>query len=169
MMFDPTRMQNLDATQVGTIGEYLVASIVGGFGYEVIHSPAKGFDLLVLPPDERSMPVRVDVKTKSTSNSQRTYSIRRGKTTTFRDYEAGACDLFALVCLEEMAISFVPCEDYDGKGTIYINPNAHRATDPYESWVKALSATELANSFLNERTNNIKKRNTTGDQLSLSL
>jgi len=81
-MFDPTRMQNLDATQVGTIGEYLVASVVGGFGYEVIHSPAKGFDLLVLPPDERSMPVRVDVKTKSTSNSQRTYSIRRGKTTT---------------------------------------------------------------------------------------
>jgi hypothetical protein len=132
-------MTNLDATQIGTVGEFFVASVLGGYGYEVIHSPAKGFDLLVLPADERSDPIRIDVKTKSASSGQRTYSIRRGKTTTFREYQAGACDLFALVCLEDMAIAFVPCKNYDKKSTIYINPEKHRAIDPYKSWLQAIN------------------------------
>lgn len=172
-LFNPSLMQNLDATQVGTVGEYFVASVLGGFGYEVIHSPAKGFDLLVLPADERTDPIRVDVKTKSSSTGGRNYSIRRGKTTTFREYSSGACDLFALVCLEDMSIAFVPCDDYDGKSSIYINPEKHKAVSPYESWCKAING-ELdldlveKKSFLpNEpRTNGIDRQ---GDQLSFSL
>ena len=51
-------------------------------------------------------PIRVDVKTVKAADKPRTYSIRKGKTTTFREYEAGDCDLFALVCLEDQSIVF---------------------------------------------------------------
>jgi hypothetical protein len=54
-------MENLDATQIGEVGEHFVVSVLGGFGLEVYKTNAKGFDLLVLG----DKPIRVDVKTKS--------------------------------------------------------------------------------------------------------
>lgn len=134
-LFDPSRMDNLDASQIGTVGEYLVAAVIAGYGYEVHHTRCNGYDLLVMRPGKD--PIRVDVKTMKHADKPRQWSIRRGKTTTFREYEAGDCDIFALVCLEDQSIVFDRCEKYDGKGFIYINRNRHSATCPHESWHSA--------------------------------
>ena len=82
-------------------------------------------------------PIRVDVKTIKAADRPRQYSIRRGKTTTFREYSAGDCDLFALVCLEDQSILFDRCDKYHGKSSIYINRDTHRNTCPHESWLSA--------------------------------
>jgi len=132
--FNPELMRSLDATHIGTIGEYFVASVLGGYGYEVIHAAGKGYDLLVMPVGHGDHPIRVDVKTKSHDDGHRVFSIKKGKTTTFRGYESGSCDLFALLCLEDMSLSFDLCEDFDGKGSLYLNREAHKRVDPYDSW-----------------------------------
>ena len=41
-LFKPTRMKDLNSTDVGTIVEYFVASILGGFGLEVTRADASG-------------------------------------------------------------------------------------------------------------------------------
>ena len=137
-LFAADRMDNLDASQVGTIGEYLVAAVIAGYGYEVHHTKCNGYDLLVMRPGE-APPIRVDVKTVKAADKPRTYSIRKGKTTTFREYEAGDCDLFALVCLEDQSIVFDRCDKYDGKTSIYINRDKHRYACPHRSWQSALN------------------------------
>lgn len=139
-IFNPSLMTNLDATQVGRIGEYLVAAILSGYGYEVHHTAGNGYDLLVMLP-ENAGTIRVDVKTKKAATGARLYSIRKGKTTTFREYEAGICDVFALVCLEDMSVSFEKCNDYDGKKSIYINRLLHQETCPYSTWQSSIEDT----------------------------
>ena len=126
-------MNDLDASQVGKIGEYLVAAVLSGYGYDVHHANGKGYDLLVMLPDNDGV-IRVDVKTKKAATGARLFNIRKGKTTTFREYEAGLCDVFALVCLEDMSVSFERCSDYDGKNAIYINRLTHQGTCPYTAW-----------------------------------
>jgi len=135
-LYRSERMEGLDATQIGEIGEYFVASVLGGFGLEVFKTNGKGFDLLVMGDN----PIRVDVKTKSSLDGQRIYNIKKGKKTNYRDFNPQACDIFALVCLEDLSLSFHRSEDYAGKRSIYVNAKAHSATDPYESW---LSATDI--------------------------
>ena len=130
--FNPERMTNLDSSQVGTVGEFFVASILAGYGLEVHHTKSNGYDLLVCLPDGKV--VRVDVKTKKAATGARLYSIRKGKTTTFREYEAGQCDVFALVCLEDMSITFQMCSDHDGKNSIYLNREEHVDTCPHTAW-----------------------------------
>ena len=130
-------MSNLDATQVGRIGEYLVAAILSGYGYEVHHTAGSGYDLLVMLPNNDGT-IRVDVKTKKAATGARLYSIRKGKTTTFREYEAGGCDVFALVCLEDMSVAFERCDNYDGKNSIYINRLIHQETCPYSTWQSSI-------------------------------
>jgi len=137
-LFAPERMSTLDASQVGTVGEYLVAAIVSGYGYEVHHTKCNGYDLLVMIPNRA--PIRIDVKTLRSSGANRTYSIRKGKTTTFRDYSAGDCDLFALVCLEDMSVLFDRCDKYDGKSSVYINRHQHKNTCPHQSWVDSIAS-----------------------------
>jgi hypothetical protein len=132
-LYRSERMEGLDATQIGEVGEHFVASVLGGFGLEVFKTNGKGFDLLVMGDN----PIRVDVKTKSSLDGQRIYNIKKGKTTNYRDFNPRACDIFALVCLEDLSLSFHRSEDYAGKRSIYVNAKAHSATDPYESWVSA--------------------------------
>jgi len=132
-LYRAERMENLDATQIGEVGEHFVVSVLGGFGLEVYKTNAKGFDLLVLG----DKPIRVDVKTKSSLEGQRIYNIKKGKKTNYRDFNPQACDIFALVCLEDLSLSFHRSEDYAGKRSIYVNADRHSATDPYESWVSA--------------------------------
>jgi hypothetical protein len=136
-LFAPERMDDLDSSQIGTVGEYLVAAVIAGYGYEVHHTKCNGYDLLVMR--DGADPIRVDVKTVKAANKPRTYSIRKGKTTTFREYEAGDCDLFALVCLEDQSIVFDRCDKYDGKSSIYINRDKHRDTCSHRSWQSALN------------------------------
>ena len=138
ILFNPNLMSKLDATQVGRIGEYLVAAILSGYGYEVHHTAGSGYDLLVMLPDNAGT-LRVDVKTKKAATGARLYSIRKGKTTTFREYEAGGCDVFALVCLEDMSVAFEKCDDYDGKKSIYINRLIHQETCPYSTWQSSIA------------------------------
>ena len=138
-LFNPKLMMNLDATQVGRIGEYLVAAVLSGYGYEVHHTSGTGYDLLVMLPNNAGT-IRVDVKTKKAATGARLYSIRKGKTTTFREYEAGDCDIFALVCLEDMSVTFRKCESYDGKNSIYINSLVHQKTCPYTAWQSSISS-----------------------------
>lgn len=135
--FDPARMEKLDAGQVGSIGEYFVASLLSGYGYEVHHTKTNGYDLLAVVPGLREY-VRVDVKTQKNADKPRNFRIWKGKNTTIRDYEVGDCDIFALVCLEDMSVMFTPCELYDGKKNVYVNREEHIQTDPYESWSKAV-------------------------------
>lgn len=132
-LYRSERMEGLDATQIGEVGEHFVASVLGGFGLEVFKTNGKGFDLLVMGDN----PIRVDVKTKSSLDGQRIYNIKKGKKTNYRDFNPQACDIFALVCLEDLSLSFHRSEDYAGKRSIYVNAKAHSATDPYESWVSA--------------------------------
>ena len=132
-LYRSERMEGLDATQIGEVGEYFVASVLGDFGLEVFKTNGKGFDLLVMGDN----PIRVDVKTKSSLDGQRIYNIKKGKKTNYRDFNPQACDIFALVCLEDLSLSFHRSEDYAGKRSIYVNAKAHSATDPYESWVSA--------------------------------
>lgn len=127
-------MINLDASQIGEIGEHFVASVIGGFGYQVFKTNAKGFDLLVMSEDT---PIRVDVKTKSSLEGQRIYNIKKGKTRKWKDFDPKVCDVFALVCLEDLSLTFHKAEDYAGKRSIYVNSKKHSSTDPYESWLKA--------------------------------
>ena len=134
-LFSANRMDSLDASQTGTVGEYLVAAVLAGYGHEVHHTKCNGYDLLVMHPDRN--PIRVDVKTIKAADRPRQYCIRRGKTTTFREYSAGDCDLFALVCLEDQSILFDRCDKYHGKSSIYINRDTHRNTCPHESWLSA--------------------------------
>jgi len=135
-LYRSERMESLDATQIGEVGEHFVASVLGGFGLEVFKTNGKGFDLLVMGDN----PIRVDVKTKSSLEGQRIYNIKKGKKTNYRDFNPKVCDIFALVCLEDLSLSFHRSEDYAGKRSIYVNANKHSATDPYESW---LSATDI--------------------------
>ena len=137
-LFNPNLMDPLDATQVGRIGEHLVAAVVAGYGYEVHHTAGSGYDLLVMLPDDSGV-IRVDVKTKKAATGARLYSIRKGKTTTFREYEAGDCDIFALVCLEDMSVTFEKCADYDGKNSIYLNRLIHRDTCPHTAWQECVN------------------------------
>jgi len=132
-LFNPDFMTDLDATQIGRIGEHLVAAILAGFGYEVHHTAGAGYDLLVMLPGDEGI-IRVDVKTKKAATGARLYSIRKGKTTTFREYKAGNCDVFALVCLEDMSVTFEMCSDYDGKNSIYLNREEHVETCPHSAW-----------------------------------
>lgn len=132
-LFNPDFMTDLDATQIGRIGEHLVAAILAGFGYEVHHTAGAGYDLLVMLPGDEGV-IRVDVKTKKAATGARLYSIRKGKTTTFREYKAGNCDVFALVCLEDMSVTFEMCSDYDGKNSIYLNREEHVETCPHSAW-----------------------------------
>jgi hypothetical protein len=136
--FDPVMFKNLEATQVGTVGEYFVASILGGFGYEVFKVAGSGFDILVSDVKTGDM-TRVNVKTKVADKGSRSFSVQKGKTTTFRPYDGSHCDLFALLCLEDQSLCFTPVDEHLGKSSIYINRKEHRAVDPYTSWMEALS------------------------------
>lgn len=136
-LFDPSLMNNLDATQIGRIGEHLVAAMLGGYGYEVHHTAGNGYDLLVMLPDEAGT-VRVDVKTKKAATNARQFSIRKGKTTTYREYEAGLCDVFALVCLEDTSITFEKSDNYCGKTGIYLNGSEHNSICPYSAWKECI-------------------------------
>jgi hypothetical protein len=137
-LYQSDRMENLDASQIGEVGEHFVTSVLGGFGLEVFKTNGKGYDLIVM--NEPYAPIRVDVKTKSSLEGQRIYNIKKGKKTNYRDFDPQACDIFALVCLEDLSISFHRSEDYAGKRSIYVNADEHSATDPYESWVAATQA-----------------------------
>lgn len=139
-VFSPERMQNLTATHVGEVGEFLVASILGGFGFEVVKTNGKGYDLIVMPRSEGQRPIRVDVKTKASSEGPRIFNIKKGKKTTYRDYDPSDCDVFALVCLEDLSLTFKKCSEFAGKRSIYLNRDEHKATDPYASWVDSLTA-----------------------------
>jgi len=136
-LFDPNRMNSLDASQVGRIGEHLVAAMLAGYGHEVHHTAGNGYDLLVMLPDT-SDTIRVDVKTKKAATNARRFNIKKGKTTTFREYEAGICDVFALVCLEDTSVTFEKCDDYVGKSGIYLNGRTHRGTCPYSAWKECI-------------------------------
>lgn len=139
-MFDVSKMNEMDSTQVGTVGENFVASVLGGFGCEVSHATGQGYDLVVLEKhnDGSTKPIRIDVKTARSASKQRNFHIGKGKSHPgFRDYEAGSCDLFALLCLEDMSLVFKKCETYVGKKSIYINPLEHNSTDSYDSWMEA--------------------------------
>jgi len=136
-LFDPSLMTPLDCSQVGRIGEHLVTAILSGYGYEVHHTAGSGYDLLVMLPDQKGV-IRVDVKTKKAATGARLYNIKKGKTTTFREYESGVCDVFALVCLEDTSVTFEKCDNYDGKTSIYLNRVAHQETCPYTAWQLAI-------------------------------
>lgn len=141
-LFNPKRMKNLDATQVGAIGENLVASILAGYGYEVVRTNGKGYDLIVMPPSSHRAnayyPILVDVKTKASADGQRIFNIKKGKKTNYRDYDSSDCDLFALVCLEDMSVVFRKCDEFEGKRSIYLNSEEHKQIDPYVSWREAV-------------------------------
>ena len=138
-MFDIQKMSEMDSTKIGFVGENLVASILGGFGCEVSHASGQGYDLVVIKNEEGKVtPIRIDVKTATSASRQRTFHIAKGKSQPgFRDYEAGNCDLFALLCLEDLSLVFKKCSDYHGKRTIYINTSEHINTDCYDSWCEA--------------------------------
>lgn len=139
-MFDIQRMSNMDSTKIGFVGENLVASILGGFGCEVSHASGQGYDLVVIAKDKKgnAKPIRIDVKTATQANRKRVFHIAKGKSQPgFRDYEAGNCDLFALLCLEDLSLVFKKCDDYHGKRSIYINRQEHSDTDTYDSWCEA--------------------------------
>ena len=131
-LFKATRMRDLNSSDVGTIGEYFVASILGGFGLEVTKADASGYDLLVI---DEGRPVRIDVKTTTTDKKRRMWGIAKGKTGFFRDYDAKNCDVFALLCLEDQALTFERCKDYEGKRSIYLSAETHKSIDPYKSWL----------------------------------
>jgi len=137
-LYKPDRMEGMDASQIGEVGEHFVTSVLGGFGLEVFKTNGKGYDLIVM--NGPHPPIRIDVKTKSSLEGQRIYNIKKGKKTNYRDFDPQACDIFALVCLEDLSLSFHRSTDYAGKRSIYVNANQHSNTDPYESWVAATQA-----------------------------
>lgn len=141
-MFNVAKMNEMSGTQIGTVGENFVASVLGGFGCEVSHAVGQGYDLVVLDKhsDGSTKPIRIDVKTATSASKQRNFHIGKGKSYPgFRPYEAGGCDLFALLCLEDMSLVFQKCAAYVGKKSIYINPTKHTNTDAYDSWIEATS------------------------------
>jgi len=133
-LFNPNLMDGMDATHVGEVGEFLVASVLAGFGHEVAKTNGKGYDLIVM---DGHRTVRVDVKTKATKDGARIFNIKKGKKTTYRDYDPSDCDVFALLCLEDLSLTFQPCKVYAGKRSIYLNREAHMKADPYLSWLEA--------------------------------
>jgi hypothetical protein len=142
-LFNPKLMSRLDATQVGRIGEHLVTSMIAGYGYNVHHADGNGYDILAMIPKTRGKVIRIDVKTRKSAEGNRQFSIRKGKTTAFREYESDKCDLFALVCLEDQSVTFKKCSDYEGKNFIYLNAQSHKTTDPHESWVGVLETLDI--------------------------
>jgi hypothetical protein len=137
-LFNIDRMDGLDPTDIGTIGEHFVASIVGGFGYDVVKANGKGYDLLVLD-GERT--VRVDVKTARTNAVKQSFWIGKGagRTEERRGFEGENVDLFAFLCLETLGLVFRPSTDYIGKKLVYLKVD-ERITDPYESWKEAVAS-----------------------------
>lgn len=136
-LFNPERMQNMDPTQVGDVGEHLVASIVGGYGYEVVKANGKGYDLLTL---HEGKPIRIDVKTRSRHTPAMTFYVGKGKTTAYRDFTNENVDMFAFICLETLKLVFKPSADYIGLRSAYVPVSEWKDSDPYESWEQALSA-----------------------------
>lgn len=136
-LFSPQRMQNLDATQVGDVGEHLVASIVGGYGYEVVKANGKGYDLLTL---HEGKPIRIDVKTRSKRTNAMVFYVGKGKTTAYRDFTNDNVDMFAFVCLDPLKLVFKPSEQYVGKRSVYVPVEEWATVDPYQSWEEALTS-----------------------------
>ena len=134
-LYKPERMANLTSTQVGTIGEYLVASILGGFGVEITRADASSYDLLALIGDR---PIRIDVKTTATDSPRRGFWVGKGKTGNIRPFGGSGCDLFALVCLEDHAIFFDTCAKHAGKKIISLSRANHQNKDSYDSWLTSL-------------------------------
>lgn len=127
--FDPSRMKGLGATQIGRVGEYFVASILGGYGHDVIPACMDGYDLLVF---FQGVPIRVDVKT-ATASDRPMFNVGKGKTTTFRAFSNDNVDLFAFLRLDTLQLVFRPSYLYVGKRTVRL-PVKDWDVDPYDSW-----------------------------------
>jgi len=134
-LYKPERMTDLTSTQIGTVGEYLVASIMGGFGVDVTRSDASAYDILALVGN---IPIRIDVKTTAKNTPTRGFWVKKGKTGKERPFDGGGCDLFAFVCLEDHAIFFDTCDKYVGKTQIKIKRDSHQDQDPYQTWLNAV-------------------------------
>ena len=103
ILFNPDLMSDLDATQVGRIGEYLVAAILSGYGYEFITQPEVATFASNVADNAGS--IRVDVKAKKAATGAQLYSIRKVKPLRLEITEAGGCDVFALM-YEDMSVAF---------------------------------------------------------------
>lgn len=134
-LFNISRMASLTSSHIGDVGEHLVASLLGGYGYEVVHSRAAGHDIVAFYQDTA---IRVNVKTTMKDSGGRNFMIAKGKSSGFRDYDGSNCDVFALLCLEDLSLSFARCEDYIGKRAIYIPSKQHKETDSYDSWERTI-------------------------------
>ena len=93
-----------NAVQIGKSGEFLVCSALELMGYQTALCNGQGFDIAMWAEDGESY--RVEVKAARTKANQRYKFGTSTGSKTKRHLSADACDIVALVALDEKMIIF---------------------------------------------------------------
>lgn len=139
------KLTSLDVNQVGTVGEYLVTTMLLADGYDAHRVDTVGYDVL-LRLDGRhhrcndGLAVRIDVKTTAKAKDYYQFTIKKGQKNKFRNHISSDCDLLAFVCLESMNVLFVLSDDCDGKEKYSISRAKFDEACPYESLYECLDS-----------------------------
>ena len=132
------KLTSLDVNQVGTVGEYLVTTMLLADGYDAHRVDTVGYDVLLRLED--GLAVRIDVKTTAKAKDYYQFTIKKGQKNKFRNHISSDCDLLAFVCLESMNVLFVLSDDCDGKEKYSISRAKFDSACPYESLYECLAA-----------------------------
>lgn len=130
-------LSDLDCNKVGTVGEYLVTTLLLAHNYDAHRVDTVGYDVIIRLDD--GLAVRIDVKTKAEAQDYYQFTIKKGQKNKFKSHCSNACDLLAFVCLETMTVLFVLSEDCEGKEKFCISKDKFESSDPYESLVECLN------------------------------
>ena len=125
------RLGELDVNQVGTVGEYLVTTMLLADGYDAHRVDTVGYDVLLRLDD--GLGVRIDVKTTAKAKDYYQFTIKKGQKNKFKSHGPDACDLLAFVCLESMNILFVDSITCEGKEKYSISRAKFDEVDAYQS------------------------------------
>lgn len=125
------RLHELDVNQVGTVGEYLVTTMLLADGYDAHRVDTVGYDVLMRLDD--GLAVRIDVKTTAKAKDYYQFTIKKGQKNKFRNHIGSDCDLLAFVCLESMNVVFVDSVECEGKEKYSISRAKFDEVDAYES------------------------------------
>lgn len=132
------RLDELDVNQVGTVGEYLVTTMLLADGFDAHRVDTVGYDVLLRLDD--GLAVRIDVKTTAKAKDYYQFTIKKGQKNKFKSHTPDACDLLAFVCLESMNIIFVDSLTCEGKDKYSISRSKFDDVDAYQSLYDCIDA-----------------------------
>ena len=132
------RLEELDVNQTGTVGEYLVTTMLLADGYDAHRVDTVGYDVLIRLDD--GLAVRIDVKTTSKAKDYYQFTIKKGQKNKFKNHSSDACDLLAFVCLESMNVIFVLSDECIGKEKYSISRANFDNACPFETLRDCLEA-----------------------------